>query len=374
MATQVTSLNIVAGNGADVDLVVDIPSGFDQVLGRDASADISLPDPAISRRHAHVRRGPDGVWLEDLESTNGTYINGDRLTVPYRLRDGDEVRLGNSLAIFHDASSAPDATEVLAIPAPAVPGHVASPAAPAATPAQARRRHPASCHPGGPHGGPGPPGDPFPGRRRGARTPVTPSSGTGGARSLDASAQHPPPPSHRRQPLWRHRWRLHHPRRPRYRPHPRRPQSLAPAGQPSPAGLAAPPLPPPAPDRVVTPPATDPAGQPSPAGLAAPLLPPPTPTPAPDPMVTPPAPDPDGEQSPAVGVACPACSANNQADAWFCGRCAHQLRDIALPAAGEPGARASATTARLTSSHGEVRGQEFRQAMRAAQRRSARPL
>jgi hypothetical protein len=81
--------------------------------------------------------------------------------------------------------------------------------------------------------------------------------------------------------------------------------------------------------------------------------------------VTTPATDPAGQPSPAVGVACPACSTNNQAGAWFCGRCAHQLRDIALPAAGEPGARASATTARLTSSHGEARGQEFRQAMRA---------
>ena len=195
MATQVTSLNIVAGNGADVDLVVDIPSGFDQVLGRDASADISLPDPAISRRHARVRRGLDGVWLEDLGSTNGTYINGDRLTVPYRLRDGDEVRLGNSLAIFHDASSAPDATEVLAIPAPAVPGRVSLSGGPGRDAGQARRRHSASCHPGRRRGGPGPPGrrrggpgPPGAGPRRGARTPVTLSAGTGGARSLGAAS------------------------------------------------------------------------------------------------------------------------------------------------------------------------------------------
>jgi hypothetical protein len=95
--------------------VVDIPSGFDQVLGRDASADICLPDPAISRRHARVRRGVDGVWLEDLRSTNGTYINGNRLTVPYRLRDGAEVRFGNSWAPGGRAQQGRRATKVGAL-------------------------------------------------------------------------------------------------------------------------------------------------------------------------------------------------------------------------------------------------------------------
>src|ERR1700739_1481341 len=135
MATQVTSLNIVAGNGNGVDLVVDIPSGFDQVLGRDASADISLPDPAVSRRHARLHRGLDGVWLEDLGSTNGTYINGDRLTVPYRLRDGDEVKLGNSLAVFHEAASPPDATEVIAVPIAPTPISMGLPPAQISRPA-----------------------------------------------------------------------------------------------------------------------------------------------------------------------------------------------------------------------------------------------
>jgi hypothetical protein len=63
-------------------------------------------------------RVADGVWLEDLGSTNGTYINGDRLTVPYRLLDGDEVKLGNSLATFHEVVNGPDVTQILTIPDP----------------------------------------------------------------------------------------------------------------------------------------------------------------------------------------------------------------------------------------------------------------
>jgi len=59
--------------------------------------DINPMDRLISREHARViRRGPN-LWLEDLGSTNGTYLNGQRLFEPALLRVGDEIRLGASI-------------------------------------------------------------------------------------------------------------------------------------------------------------------------------------------------------------------------------------------------------------------------------------
>jgi hypothetical protein len=86
--------------GDDHDLVLDIASGFDQIIGRDDSADITVPEPTISRHHARITRDTDGVWIEDLRSTNGTYVNGRRVLDRARVRDSDEVKLGSAVAVF----------------------------------------------------------------------------------------------------------------------------------------------------------------------------------------------------------------------------------------------------------------------------------
>lgn len=71
------------------------------VLGRDASADITLDDPGISRRHAEIRVTHDGphmvVGLRDLGSTNGTYVNGETITAPHALHDGTQLRIGTTV-------------------------------------------------------------------------------------------------------------------------------------------------------------------------------------------------------------------------------------------------------------------------------------
>jgi hypothetical protein len=64
-------------------------------LGRDADADITLDSHSVSRHHAAVHRDGDQVVVEDLGSTNGTYLNADRLTGPARLAVGDTLRLGD---------------------------------------------------------------------------------------------------------------------------------------------------------------------------------------------------------------------------------------------------------------------------------------
>lgn len=74
------------------------------VLGRDASADLVLDDPGVSRRHAEIRITHDGphqqVIVRDLGSTNGSYVNGDQVGTEH-LTDGDRLTLGSTTLIFH---------------------------------------------------------------------------------------------------------------------------------------------------------------------------------------------------------------------------------------------------------------------------------
>lgn len=61
-------------------------------FGRQADCDVQLTEGHASRRHARLLVQPDGVWLEDLGSANGTYINGARLSGKARLNAGDRLR------------------------------------------------------------------------------------------------------------------------------------------------------------------------------------------------------------------------------------------------------------------------------------------
>ncbi len=63
-------------------------------LGRDPQSDIPLQAPLVSWRHASITAGPQGSVLTDLSSTNGTFVNGQRLERPYLLQEGDVVQIG----------------------------------------------------------------------------------------------------------------------------------------------------------------------------------------------------------------------------------------------------------------------------------------
>jgi FHA domain len=66
-------------------------------FGRSAQNDIQLKrDEYASSNHARIEPRRDGVWLEDVGSTNGTYLNGIRLTKAKRLAPGDVVRIGET--------------------------------------------------------------------------------------------------------------------------------------------------------------------------------------------------------------------------------------------------------------------------------------
>lgn len=72
-------------------------------VGRDLNNVIVLNDQQISRRHARFTREQQGFltifMLDDLDSRNGTYVNGERLTEPVKLRDGDVIQFGDTITL-----------------------------------------------------------------------------------------------------------------------------------------------------------------------------------------------------------------------------------------------------------------------------------
>lgn len=64
------------------------------VLGRDEDVTVRFDSLSVSRHHARIRVSRDGAMIDDLASRNGTYLNGERLTAPVLLADGDEITLG----------------------------------------------------------------------------------------------------------------------------------------------------------------------------------------------------------------------------------------------------------------------------------------
>ncbi len=77
--------------------------GAGAVLGRGDQAEIRLDDPFASARHARVLRQGGIIVLEDLGSTNGTYLNEELLSGPQPLHPGDRVRIGDSEFTYLEA-------------------------------------------------------------------------------------------------------------------------------------------------------------------------------------------------------------------------------------------------------------------------------
>jgi pSer/pThr/pTyr-binding forkhead associated (FHA) protein len=72
------------------------PAAPGTTIGR-AGCDVDLTDPDVSRRHAVVRALDDGLAVEDLGSTNGTFVNDTRIEGVAPLQPGDRVRFGNTV-------------------------------------------------------------------------------------------------------------------------------------------------------------------------------------------------------------------------------------------------------------------------------------
>jgi pSer/pThr/pTyr-binding forkhead associated (FHA) protein len=94
-----SSSRFVRMNGPQQDRRLDVP-GPVCVIGRDPSATLCLEEDSVSKQHARLTRSDDGWEIEDLGSSNGTFVNGRRLYAPETVRPGDLIRLGTVILKF----------------------------------------------------------------------------------------------------------------------------------------------------------------------------------------------------------------------------------------------------------------------------------
>lgn len=74
------------------------PIGDEITFGRAATCTITMPDDTfVSQLHARLFRRDGAVWVDDLGSTNGTYVNGRKLTTAEQLAKGDRLQIGNTI-------------------------------------------------------------------------------------------------------------------------------------------------------------------------------------------------------------------------------------------------------------------------------------
>jgi predicted component of type VI protein secretion system len=101
----------------------------DQIsIGRDSSNEIPVNDAEVSRRHSRLTFQGGKYVLEDMGSTNGTFVNGQRLTGPRVLKSGEVVSLGEQIVFVYEAvDSDPGATMVS-------PRNISAPPRPVAVP------------------------------------------------------------------------------------------------------------------------------------------------------------------------------------------------------------------------------------------------
>ncbi len=82
--------------------ILELTEGYPLFIGRSVECDIHLPSPAVSKRHAVVLARSGEVGLKDLESTNGTFLNGKRVNRPLRLKLGDVIKIGPFSIEYND--------------------------------------------------------------------------------------------------------------------------------------------------------------------------------------------------------------------------------------------------------------------------------
>ena len=98
LARRAPRLVVERAPGHEPGMIYDLDA--DMVLGRGDRAEIRLEDPFASARHARVYEQGNIVVIEDLGSTNGTYLNEELLETPRPLHPGDRVRIGDSEFAF----------------------------------------------------------------------------------------------------------------------------------------------------------------------------------------------------------------------------------------------------------------------------------
>jgi len=107
---------VVELNGQEV--VRTALKGPSLTVGRDRTADIHLDNRALSRKHAKLEKKGAAIWVADLGSQNGTYVNGERIAEPRALKSGDIVEVGRYQLRIEGVEEAKPNTPVLTLTGP----------------------------------------------------------------------------------------------------------------------------------------------------------------------------------------------------------------------------------------------------------------
>ncbi len=103
MLGPIPTLFVQRNVGNDQEVLWEQPT---LTIGRDPTNDLVIEHKLASRRHARFEKDDVGFYIRDLESTNGTFVNGQRIQGAYLLRNNDEVWIGDTVIVFRD----PEAT------------------------------------------------------------------------------------------------------------------------------------------------------------------------------------------------------------------------------------------------------------------------
>lgn len=121
--------NLVVRQGTQAGMSFPM-TGNQVVVGREEGLEVVLQDPEASRRHTRISWQGGSFVIEDLGSTNGTFVNGVQITSPQVLSPGDSIGIGQTVLVFQMAGAALRPSPYQAAPRPA-PSYNPPPAAPA---------------------------------------------------------------------------------------------------------------------------------------------------------------------------------------------------------------------------------------------------
>src|SRR5580658_6461671 len=82
-------------------------------IGRDAENDLRIDHPALSRQHAILEKVGEAYTIRDLESQNGTLVNGKKVAGTHALNEKDEIQLGDFTVIFHSGPPLPTSVPLI---------------------------------------------------------------------------------------------------------------------------------------------------------------------------------------------------------------------------------------------------------------------
>src|SRR5215207_575041 len=100
------------GSSSDGPIHLPVPTQGVAIVGRDPGCDVVVSDQTVSRRHARLEWSNGQLWLEDLGSLAGTFVNNQRLASAQPLNPGDRIRLGGRSLEYRGPGRPPGSTQL----------------------------------------------------------------------------------------------------------------------------------------------------------------------------------------------------------------------------------------------------------------------